>query len=197
MNEGRAPKGKVIVFSDEDDVADTLAPRLEAAGADRIHVEIIKMVREEGSESRCPRTRNPRRGRSLRRGAARIALLLDEPGLRLRIFSLISDLEALQQKIKSMGDVKLVIIDPISAYFGGVGKVDSFRTTDVRAVLTPLVTLAAELKVAMIGVMHFNKKLDITNALLRISDSLAFGAGITSSTRLWLRWGRASMAKYD
>src|SRR5262249_35788927 len=33
-----------------------------------------------------------------------------------------------------------------------------------------------ELKIAVIGIMHFNKKVDITNALLRISDSLAFGA---------------------
>jgi hypothetical protein len=38
-----------------------------------------------------------------------------------------------------------------------------------------LVDLAAEMKVAMIAIMHFNKKLDVTNALLRISDSLAFG----------------------
>ena len=93
-----------------------------------------------------------------------------------RLFSLISDLEALRQKIENVGDVKLVIIDPISAYLGGVGKIDSFRATDVREVLTPLVTLAAEKKVAIIGVMHFNKKVDVTNALLRISDSLAFGA---------------------
>jgi putative DNA primase/helicase len=54
--------------------------------------------------------------------------------------------------------------------------VDSFRTTDVRAVLGPLVDLAAEMRVAMVGIMRFNKKLDVTNALLRISDSLAFGA---------------------
>jgi hypothetical protein len=46
----------------------------------------------------------------------------------------------------------------------------------VRAVLTPLTTLAQECKVSIIGVLHFNKKLDVTNALLRISDSLAFGA---------------------
>jgi hypothetical protein len=44
-------------------------------------------------------------------------------------------------------------------------------TTDVRAVLGPLVSLATELKVAVIGIMHFNKKLDVTNVLLRISDS--------------------------
>jgi putative DNA primase/helicase len=92
-----------------------------------------------------------------------------------RMFSLVSDLEALRRKILEIGDVVLVLIDPISAYLG-VGEVDSFRGTDVRAVLTPLTTLAADTKVAVIGVMHFNKKTDVTNALLRISDSLAFGA---------------------
>jgi putative DNA primase/helicase len=92
-----------------------------------------------------------------------------------RMFSLQTDLEMLRRKIDEVGDVILVLIDPISAYLG-VGKVDSYRTTDVRAALGPLVDLAAELKIAIIGIMHFNKKLDITNALLRISDSLAYGA---------------------
>ena len=99
-----------------------------------------------------------------------------------RMFSLISDLEPLRRKIIEIGDVRLVLIDPISAYLG-VGKVDSFRGTDVRAVLTPLTTLAVDTKVAVIGVMHFNKKTDVTNALLRISDSLAFGA--VAASRLW------------
>jgi putative DNA primase/helicase len=92
-----------------------------------------------------------------------------------RMFSLVTDLPLLREKITAIGNVKLVQIDPISAYLG-VGKVDSFRTTDVRAVLAPLVELAAERGVAIIGILHFNKKVDVTNALLRISDSLAFGA---------------------
>ena len=143
MDEGRAPKGNVILFSDEDDPNDTLVPRLAAAGADLARVHIIKMVRHEEEKE--------------------------------RLFSLVTDLEALRKKISSVGDVRLVVIDPITAYLG-FGTIDSFRTADVRAVLTPLVTLAAETKVAVIAVMHFNKKMDVTNALLRISDSLAFGA---------------------
>jgi putative DNA primase/helicase len=92
-----------------------------------------------------------------------------------RMFSLANDLPLLREKITTIGNVNLLQIDPISAYLG-VGKVDTFRTADVRAVLAPLVDLAADLKVAIIGVLHFNKKVDVTNALLRISDSLAFGA---------------------
>ena len=92
-----------------------------------------------------------------------------------RMFSLVDDLDLLRQKIAAVGDVRMVLVDPISAYLG-VGKVDSFRTTDVRAVLAPVMDLARELEVAFIGILHFNKKTDVTNALLRISDSLAFGA---------------------
>jgi hypothetical protein len=35
--------------------------------------------------------------------------------------------------------------------------------------------LASEHRIAIIAIMHFNKKIDVTNALLRISNSLAFG----------------------
>ena len=140
--EGRAPQGNVVFFTAEDDISDTVAPRLAAAGADRDRVEIVKMVRDDAED---------------------------------RMFNLATDLDLLRKKIVEVGDVRLVLIDPISAYLG-VGKVDSFRTTDVRAVLGPLVELAAELRVAVVAVMHFNKKIDITNALLRISDSLAFAA---------------------
>jgi hypothetical protein len=69
----------------------------------------------------------------------------------------------------------MIVIDPVSAYLG-IGQIDSFRATDVRAVLGPLMEFAAELQLAILGVMHFNKKIDITNVLLRISDSLAYGA---------------------
>jgi putative DNA primase/helicase len=81
----------------------------------------------------------------------------------------------LREKIIEIGNVVLILIDPISAYLGH-GRLDTFRTSDVRAVLAPLVDLAAEQKTAIIGILHFNKKVDVTNALLRISDSLAFGA---------------------
>jgi hypothetical protein len=69
----------------------------------------------------------------------------------------------------------LVVIDPISAYLG-IGKMDSFRATDVRAILSPLKQFTEDLELAVIGVMHFNKKTDVTNVMLRVSDSLAYSA---------------------
>ena len=90
-------------------------------------------------------------------------------------FSLVTDLALLHKAIEKIGNVVLVIIDPVSAYLG-VGKVDSRSATDVRGVLTPLKQLVEELHVAAIGIAHFNKKDDIKSALLRVSDSIAYVA---------------------
>jgi putative DNA primase/helicase len=90
-------------------------------------------------------------------------------------FSLVTDLHLLRKAINRIGNIVLVIIDPVSAYLG-VGKVDGRSATDVRGVLTPLKNMAEELHVAVIGIAHFNKKDDIKSALLRVSDSIAYVA---------------------
>src|SRR5262249_36527587 len=51
-----------------------------------------------------------------------------------------------------VGDVALVVIDPITSYMGS--KIDSHRVTDVRAVLEPLAAWAEEHKVAVLGITH-------------------------------------------
>jgi len=141
-SEGRAIQGNVLLLTAEDDIEDTVAPRLVAAGADLDRVEVIKMV---------------------------------DQGDGKRMFSLVTDLPLLKKKIEEIGGVVLIVIDPMSAYLG-VGKMDARQTTDVRGVLAPLTDLAAEKKISIIGIMHFNKKEDVTNAMLRIADSLAFVA---------------------
>jgi hypothetical protein len=49
-DEGRAPLGNVILLAAEDDINDTVIPRLMAADADRKRVHIIKMMREADKE---------------------------------------------------------------------------------------------------------------------------------------------------
>ena len=142
-NEGKAPLGNVIWFTAEDDIEDTVIPRLVAAGADLDRVEIVGMAKNADGTP--------------------------------RMFNLATDLPLLRGKIDEVGKVALVIIDPVSAYLG-VGKVNNSSTTDVRAVLAPLTKLAEEKKISIIGIMHFNKKADVTNAMLRIADSLAYVA---------------------
>jgi putative DNA primase/helicase len=92
-----------------------------------------------------------------------------------RTFSLVTDLHLLREEIVRMGNVVLIIIDPVSAYLG-VGKVDGRSATDVRGILTPLKDMAEGFHVAVIGIAHFNKKDDIKSALLRVSDSIAWVA---------------------
>src|SRR5262249_14284036 len=144
--EGRSPQGNVIILSAEENPGDSLGPRLEAAGADRSRIHFINMVRDQDVKTGQPRK---------------------------RMFSLVSDLEKLRRKITEIGDVLGIMIDPISAYLG-IGEIDSYRDTDVRAALGPLKELTEEVQAATIGIMHFNKKIDVTNALLRVSNSMAF-----------------------
>jgi hypothetical protein len=51
-----------------------------------------------------------------------------------RMFSLVTDLDLMRRKLAEVGDVRMLQIDPLSAYLGH-GKIDSYRTIDVRAVL--------------------------------------------------------------
>jgi putative DNA primase/helicase len=51
-NEGHAPLGGVVILSAEDDAADTIVPRLLAAGANRHRVEIVTAVRSEDGSGR-------------------------------------------------------------------------------------------------------------------------------------------------
>jgi putative DNA primase/helicase len=145
LSEGNCGLGNVIILSAEEDPHDSLIPRLAAAGADLDRVHIIKMVREYDDNGQPCK----------------------------RMFSMVTDLERLRQKIIDVGDVRAVEIDPVTAYLG-INEIDSYRDTDVRAVLGPLKELAEEMRVAIVAVMHFNKKVDVTNALLRVSNSLAF-----------------------
>jgi hypothetical protein len=86
-----------------------------------------------------------------------------------RSFSLQSDLKRLEDEIARLGDVKLVIIDPISSY---LGKVDSHKNAEVRSVLEPLGEMASRMRVAVVCNNHFSKGGGGANS--RIIGSVAF-----------------------
>jgi putative DNA primase/helicase len=138
--EGRAPQGTVIILSAEDGAADTVVPRLMAAGADRERIQLVSAVRDEKSR---------------------------------RSFDLSADLALLDQKISAIGDVKLIIIDPISSYLGP--KVDSHVNAAVRGVLEPVSEMAARLRIAIVAITHPPKGTG-TTAINRFIGSIAFVA---------------------
>jgi hypothetical protein len=134
----------VIFLSAEDDAEDTIIPRLMAAGADLKRVHIIESV---------------------------ISGRTDDGEPMEKLFSLQSDLYELDKTIREIGDVGLIVIDPVSAYLDGV---DSYKNSEVRAVLAPLRTLARKHNTAVLMITHINK--DGAKALMRVNGSLGFGA---------------------
>jgi hypothetical protein len=58
--EGKAPKGNVILLTAEDDINDTIVPRLVAADADLDRIEIVKMVRGQRKRADVQSRNRPR-----------------------------------------------------------------------------------------------------------------------------------------
>jgi putative DNA primase/helicase len=138
-----APSGSILVLNAEDDAADTIRPRLDAAGANVHRIHVLDAVRTNAD------------GREIERS-----------------FDLGRDIDTLRSAARHINDVKLIVIDPISAYLGGTA---SHRNSDVRSVLAPLAALASELGAAIVAVSHLNKGAG-TDALMRVTGSLAFVA---------------------
>jgi hypothetical protein len=84
--------------------------------------------------------------------------------------SLRSDIDAIENAVKSRGDCRLVVIDPVSAYLGGT---DDHRNAELRGVLSPLKRLAERTGAAVVLVSHLNKSAG-TNGKYRVSGSIAY-----------------------
>jgi putative DNA primase/helicase len=90
------------------------------------------------------------------------------------------DANALSSYCDDLGDVALVIADPISAYISG----NVWKTPDVRRFLTPLTELAQKRRFALVGIQHLNRG-DHGEALDRIADA----RGFPQVARSVLAWG--------
>jgi hypothetical protein len=78
-----------------------------------------------------------------------------------------ADVERIGEAAASLGDCRLITVDPISAYLGGV---DDHRNAELRGVLSPLKKLAEHLNVAVVLVSHMNKGSSI-NGKHRVTGS--------------------------
>jgi len=144
---GLAPLGRVVLLSTQDNVADTIRPRLEAAGADLNRVVILQAVRGGGDD--------PARSAE-------------------RPFSMARDLPVLERALAETGDVRLIIVDPLSAY---LGVADSQRAGEVRGLLTLLRGVAERWQCAVLAITHLNKNVG-TQVMYRATGSLALVAAV-------------------
>lgn len=92
-------------------------------------------------------------------------------GQRADLFQLDTDVAALRARAQEIGDVRLIIIDPPSAYLGA--KVDAHKESDVRRVLAPLSQLAQDTGALVLLVVHLNKRTD-GGAQQRFGGSMAW-----------------------
>jgi putative DNA primase/helicase len=116
----RCPRGNVIIWTGEDDLGDTVKPRLRYAGADQTRCWFVKGVRE---------------------------------GEQKREFDPARDALSLERACKEIGDVSMIIIDPIVV----VVQKDNNSASDVRRSLSPLIALAARYNAVLLGIQHFTK----------------------------------------
>lgn len=80
------------------------------------------------------------------------------------------DIETIKKALVLNPNIRLVVIDPVSNHLGDTKMTDEQA---VRRALTPLQQLAAERSVAIVGIMHLNKKADL-QAINRIGGAMAF-----------------------
>jgi RecA/RadA recombinase len=132
-------QGSVLMVCGEDDPADTILPRLMAAGGDPERVHMIDAIKgEHGSRPWC----------------------------------LEGGTEAIEMALGSRHDVRLIVIDPITAYYG---RANSHSSAEVRALLAPLMRLADHHQIAVVVVTHLNKGMGL-DSVNRITGSNALPA---------------------
>ncbi len=96
----------------------------------------------------------------------------------LVFFNLIKHISFLEKAIKRIRDVRLIIIDPITAYLGNI---EANSNAAIRAALAPPASLAEKERVAIVGVSHLNKDV-AKRAVYRAMGSVAF---IAAARAVW------------
>ena len=81
-----------------------------------------------------------------------------------------ADIQAITTAATRLGDCRLIVIDPVSAYLSGV---DDNRNAALRGVLTPLNKLAERLGAAVVLISHLTKE-GSGNGKHRVQGSIAY-----------------------
>ncbi len=103
-------------------------------------------------------------------------LEVTEAGRRVP-FSLPGDVELIEDKLESLPEVKLLVVDPIGAFL--TEQTNSHTDASVRRALYPLADLAETYGLAVVVVMHFNKD-ETARVINRVTGAGAFVNAVRS-----------------
>lgn len=95
------------------------------------------------------------------------------------LYNLTRDMDMLIKTVMQIKDIRLIIIDPISAYMEGKNE---NKNAEVREFLNPLIEIAKVGKLAIVGISHLNKNQDMTPGQ-RILGSTGF---LAATRAAWL-----------
>jgi hypothetical protein len=139
----------------EDGYAETVVPRLRAAGADLARIVVIRGVREK---------RHPKRDRQGEE---------HEQPITKRMLSLAEDALALGKSLRKNPEIVMVALDPITSYFGDI---DINKDRDVRPVMDSLTTVCNRTCASLVAVIHHNKRSDVDAVQKILGASSVAGA---------------------
>lgn len=92
------------------------------------------------------------------------------------------DIPAIEKKLEQHPNIRLIVIDPVSNYLGDV---NMMAEQEVRTILIPLKRMAEKFNIAIVQVMHLNKKNDL-DAISRVGGAMAF-IGVSRCSWLFAR----------
>lgn len=131
------PPSGTLICAAEEDYADTRKPRLRAAGFKdgdfRGFVRFVKGIRVQEGDS-----------------------------THTRELALREDSQRIARRLEQYPNIKLVVFDPLSSYFGS--KTDENSNKSVREVLKPLTDMLQDRRVAGFGIAHFGKNITVKAA---------------------------------
>lgn len=130
----------VLMAVAEDDLSDTVIPRLMAAGADLNRIHFVERVVETEFDEKEGRKSGS------------------------RTLQLAKDIQKIKAMIDANPQVALVIVDTLTSYFGDV---NANADQEIRPVMDALAKAFRDCKACFLGIVHHNKKADV-DALQKI-----------------------------
>lgn len=143
---GSAPLGDVVYLTTENNKAQVLVPRLIAAGADM-----------ERIHTWTKKSKVDRQGE----------IVEEEISLQ--------DIEAMMSAIEKTPELRLIVVDPVTAYIGSVEPNDN---KEIRRILNGITRVAEEKRVCIVLLSHLKKS--VTNAINAIMGAQSFVAVVRS-----------------